>query len=464
MEGQNVALTNDQQQALEAIAEWWNGGAEKGEKHFILSGEPGSGKTFLAKQAVKQLKTAVPLFTAPTNEAVYQLQQALGDYSGEVVTTARALGLAMRAREEKQVLAPTKEPMLEDYNLLVVDEASMVGGLRDDAEHEELLDYILASGISVLWLGDPQQLPPIYSDRKIDRGESPVFDESFVKLTGASRAHLSEIVRHSGDLLQFVRSIRSEKKQQAFPEYSASVKRIPPRSLEKTLFETQYFEAFLAGEARYIAWTNKRVDEINAKIRAHRFGEAIARTHPFCAGDQILFAAPVMLDRDAPLFAQDFATFHKSKQYGTLVTTNAKGEVTSVEDGELWGIKCYSLYVKLESGQEPRILVPTAQGAKRLAAIKSRLAKEAKEAKAARNWKLSHELWKHFHAVTALFGQLKHSYAMTGHRSQGSTIPIVFADADNLLGNFNTKIGQKNFYVAVSRAQKELLIVIRRVR
>ena len=59
-------LTEGQQNAIDALQGWWN----SKEQNIVLSGSPGTGKTFLAKFFVNSLNGCVPLFTAPTNEAV----------------------------------------------------------------------------------------------------------------------------------------------------------------------------------------------------------------------------------------------------------------------------------------------------------------------------------------------------------------------------------------------------------
>lgn len=453
-----MKLTQDQENALQAISNWWNGD----NKHFILSGEPGVGKTFLAKQAVTQLGKAVPLFTAPTNEAAYQLGAALGDSAVEVTTTHKALGLGMTTHKKEQTLTQIKSSILEDYNLLVVDEASFPGFGSASAVNgnfnADLLDYIIDDNIRVLWLGDPEQLPPINSEH------SPVFTEEFTKAVGreAEKYHMSDVVRHSGDLLDFVRALRSWKKTSPFPKRGESVTLVKPRNLEVEIFKEENFRQFIRGESKLIAWTNKRVDELNQKLRVHRYGAEIAKTQLYCPGDQILFASPLMVDTGCAPEDQDIYKFYKQPEYRTEVTTNAKAEVAKVTLSSLWGVECYALELRIDGKVDKKVLAPTVRGKNQLYKVKSAIATDAKALSKGKKYGEAGKVWEQFHAVKLAFADLKHAYAITGHRSQGSSIPVVWADVDNLLLNKSAIVGRKNLYVSCSRAKQRLVLITNR--
>jgi hypothetical protein len=355
----------------------------------------------------------------------------------------------MSNRDEQQVLTQVRPHKLDDFNLLIVDEASMADKKEKPKDPVGLMDYIRDTGIRVLWLGDSEQLPPI------NKAKSPVFGEPMTSY------HLTEVVRQGGELLEFIRAIRGENwiATKPFPlQTSAVIDLIKPRNLAARMFEPEVFDKFIAGQAKYIAYTNAKVDSVNAMIRAHRFGEDVAKRYAYCPGDHILFKSPFMVDQGVPLESQDLQTFFKSKRYGTLITTNSKAEVIRVTDASLWTVPCYKLELRLDGKVDKLILTPTAEGEARLKAILNAIASDAKKASGygrAKQWEL-------FHAVKSAFADLKHAYAWTGHRSQGSTIPWVFADVDNLLANSLAVVGKKNFYVACSRAKERLTLVTNR--
>jgi exodeoxyribonuclease V len=56
------------------------------------------------------------------------------------------------------------------------------------------------------------------------------------------------------------------------------------------------------------------------------------------------------------------------------------------------------------------------------------------------------------------FANLNYSYALTIHKSQGSTFANVFVDLPNLMRDRNLKERNQLLYVAVTRAAKRLFI------
>ena len=56
------------------------------------------------------------------------------------------------------------------------------------------------------------------------------------------------------------------------------------------------------------------------------------------------------------------------------------------------------------------------------------------------------------------FANLNYSYALTVHKSQGSTFQNVFVDLPNLMRNSNIRERNQLLYVAVTRAAKRLFV------
>ena len=57
------------------------------------------------------------------------------------------------------------------------------------------------------------------------------------------------------------------------------------------------------------------------------------------------------------------------------------------------------------------------------------------------------------------FAKVKHSYAITTHRSQGMTIDKVFVSWRDIKKCNNASLRHKLLYVAASRAKSELTII-----
>jgi len=129
----------------------------------LLTGGPGTGKTFTAAEFVKAALAALPsekrqqfriLLTAPTGKAVAQLEGNLRASLEESScirsgTLHAVLGIRENEREEEE-----ESRLFAD--LIIVDECSMI----DARIFSRLLASVL-SGTRLLLIGDKNQLPPI---------------------------------------------------------------------------------------------------------------------------------------------------------------------------------------------------------------------------------------------------------------------------------------------------------------
>ena len=59
----------------------------------------------------------------------------------------------------------------------------------------------------------------------------------------------------------------------------------------------------------------------------------------------------------------------------------------------------------------------------------------------------------------SMFANVKHSYAITTHRSQGMTIPRVYVSWKDIKKCDNVVLRHKLLYVAASRAKEHLSII-----
>lgn len=136
-EKQNLAI----QQALEAGM-------------LILTGGPGTGKTYTAKKIALNLLTKSLFFkkslilAAPTSKALDQLKKSIGTLPGDVEIIADTL--------HKLVEFKSKKPAYLNASCIIVDEASMI-----EAPLMAKLFSCLGNEAKVILMGDPYQLPPV---------------------------------------------------------------------------------------------------------------------------------------------------------------------------------------------------------------------------------------------------------------------------------------------------------------
>jgi len=125
---------------------------------IILTGSPGTGKTYLLQELKRKYRCT---FTATTHKAVSALQDAV---NADVITIHSLLALIPRSGGYKQIEDRFQANMsVHKHTVLVIDEASMVD--------KELYKYIpIEHFYMVIFVGDVNQLPPVH-------GTSYVFKE-----------------------------------------------------------------------------------------------------------------------------------------------------------------------------------------------------------------------------------------------------------------------------------------------
>ena len=103
-----------------------------------------------------------------------------------------------------------------------------------------------------------------------------------------------------------------------------------------------------------------------------------------------------------------------------------------------------------ERGKKITLRVLTPSGAFRLS---NRLNELSMEAKGGKRYK-----WREFWELKEAFHEIRHSYAITSHRSQGSSYRKVFVDLEDLMLNRNKAEAFRSLYVSCTRQREELWI------
>jgi exodeoxyribonuclease V alpha subunit len=154
----------------------------------LLTGLPGAGKTHTQRVIVELARRAGirVLLCAPTGKAARRMRDLTGH---DALTIHRALGYSPN---EDRFLRDEDDPLSNDVELVIVDEASMLS--------LELADALFraAGDCHVLLVGDTDQLPPIGPGRVL---------ADLVDSDAAPRVHLTAIYRQAARSL-IIRSAR----------------------------------------------------------------------------------------------------------------------------------------------------------------------------------------------------------------------------------------------------------------
>ena len=191
-----ISLTIGQQEALARMFDWNK--THKIDSKFTLIGSAGTGKStvigyFIPQCGIPKNKIAV---SAPTHKA----KTVITKFTGLEGFTLQAL-IGLRPDTELEnfdinnpMFAPISEPRIALFDLVVIDECSMVN--KALKEHLDRQSQIF--GTKIIYLGDEKQLPPI--NEKIST--------TFTEVEHTFR--LTEIVRqnNTNPLMEIINSLK----------------------------------------------------------------------------------------------------------------------------------------------------------------------------------------------------------------------------------------------------------------
>lgn len=148
-----ITFNEQQVEAITLILTWLR---TSGKKFFTLAGYAGTGKTVCMRKVVESYHGGF-VVSAPTHKAKLVIENATG-YPGK--TLHSLLGLRPDIDLENfnpndPIFNPIAPSKINDYNLIIIDEASMVNKDLFEMINEKITD------VKVLFIGDPAQCPPV---------------------------------------------------------------------------------------------------------------------------------------------------------------------------------------------------------------------------------------------------------------------------------------------------------------
>ena len=391
---------------------------------FVFKGSAGTGKTFCMREVLARTKKSKVkfAFTAPTNKAAKELRAITGNAG----TIFSLLGLRIDKSGEVKALVAGKAPNdLSELDVIFIDEASMINRQLKTILEEAAVKFDL----KVVFMGDAAQLPPV------GESESPVW-----KLQG-SNATLTKVMRHDNQILNLVTEIRGqiESLTPSVNLKSDNANGIGVWKVTKAQFKNDIYNAACEGvfgdgvSGKVIAWRNATVEAYNEIIRRAIFGAA-AMPGNYMKGERIVAAGPCLRADELLLSTDDEALVESTIDCTHPIVTK---------------YKAIELFCRNEMNKAIRLLVLHPDSKQQFADDSTKLAHDAKA---------NPKLWKKFWEHKELFHDIKYGYALTTHRSQGSTYKTVFVDYQDILLNRNRREAFQCLYVACSRPTTQLII------
>lgn len=405
-------LNKDQTRLLMSLNNFYS---DPNQQYYVLSGQAGVGKTtcmrFFAEQLFSNNSSIKICMGGPTNKSTAVLADAVSNSDITFKTIHSLLGLRMMANGEVKELTDAGQDSVGNYDLVIVDEASMISS--------ELISYIkkktALADTKIVFIGDKEQLPPV--GEKV----SPIWTQFKLNY------ELTEVMRHQNSILEFVQSIRGNHN----PEFVSPGDQVFIDSEDEFTSKIQRLAQageFHNGKSKAIAWRNITVDFLNNFIRQNN--PITNSTDKFVKGDRIVFKQPVFVDERM------------------LASTDEEGSVVDVRVAHHTKypmLKAWQVKIKLDcsSGHVTAYIIHSDS--------EPMLQQMLDEFKNKKRWDL---FWK----LKDAFNDIAYGYALTAHRSQGSSFEKIFVDCGDIMLNRQQDERTKCLYVACSRASKQLHI------
>lgn len=237
------------------------------ETSMTLSGYAGTGKTSLmemiAKKGQKQFKPV--MFCATTNKAAAVLNDRVSKAGFKASTLNKVFGINVEVDSSKAYNARNLVNVLKDVDIMpgttiIIDEASMI----NEENYKILNDIAKEHHLKIIYVGDEAQLAPVNEDKisKVFRnGEGKV-----IRLTQVERTDDNAILKEAtairnGEPLSKVSSFNSKGEGVAYisPQHQEAINEVIDKYVKGLKQNPNYF--------RILAYTNKAVTAYNNQVR-----------------------------------------------------------------------------------------------------------------------------------------------------------------------------------------------------
>lgn len=237
------------------------------ETSMTLSGYAGTGKTSLMEMIAKkgQKQNRPVMFCATTNKAAAVLNDRVSKAGFKASTLNKVFGINVEVDSSKTYNARNLVNVLKDVDIMpgttiIIDEASMI----NEENYKILNDIAKEHRLKIIYVGDEAQLAPVNEDKisKVFRnGEGKV-----IRLTQVERTDDNAILKEAtairnGEPLSKVSSFNSKGEGVAYisPQHQDAINEVIDKYVKGLKQNPNYF--------RILAYTNKAVTAYNNQVR-----------------------------------------------------------------------------------------------------------------------------------------------------------------------------------------------------
>lgn len=427
--------------------------ADEGADDMYLTGKAGTGKTTNLAEMIQhcQRHNISYVVCAYTHKACDVIRDTLAmSVGGEILCSTLHSYLTKvptindKARRLKHVESNKVIGSIERVQVVFIDEYSFIGE-QDLMDIREVQDGDEDKGvppIKIVWLGDPNQLPPV--------GDVPA-----VRPHGSYDIRLTKVYRQAehSPLLDTLDLLVDWIEGRGDPHYLPA-----HEALLRDRDVVEEYRKSACNDKILLAYTNRRVEEMNAALAPKGAPNVI-----FCPSMQTYFKFLGTEFKPTKIYAYR-SVIELNTKYKTLehLTYNMAAE---------WPIEFFD--VRHPEGGEMTLAVVFGHHTYKM--VKEQLKQAAVEANKAipddniTAWcrmnpntdkaRNRARAWRDFLTFDKCVVCVDHPYATTIHKSQGSTFKEVYVDTQDvaIAGNFSMNTYLKLLYVAFSRASDKVI-------
>lgn len=469
--GINFKLNEQQVNALNTIASWLKQPSTRTSNPFYtLVGYAGTGKTTIMRVLLAYIEQAMKVknrfvkLAAPTHKAKMVLQNATGM---EAMTIHQLLGLRADYNLDNYQtgdvdfnVAGSKLP-INQATFIIIDEVSMV----NDNLINDISVIAKDKGIKVILVGDKAQLEPVNQGDVSIAFKNP----NVVELDKVERQKDSNPLLVMLDYMRgifadgssnFVHQSKLNENGDGVLFADNTKDGIDILNVMVNMFSSDRFKTDL-NYVKALAWTNGAVTNINNAIR-----KSMGYTDELNIGEPVSMYYTIEVTDNMYLYnSMDYRITDSgdATEKIDLLGIELDGKYVSLLD-ESANIEFKNIFVVTDKNKETEIAKAISAKLEEIYALRNTISDKELKVKLAKFWsKLNSSFLTTFpithNGRTIKNKAIDYSYAITVHKSQGSTYNNVFVSEADINNNSNTRNRNQLKYVALSRASETAVVI-----
>lgn len=440
-------------------------------QYYVIEGKAGTGKTTIAKEILKEFKDEQIYVAAVSHKAKGVIKNSFGeDTKGKKFFSIASLlgmkGINDNDTQTTKFQVGLKVPLLDNPPaLLVIDEASMIT--------EDVLKKIIDINSSLseslqfqmLFLGDIGQIQPIRDEQsEFYRTHKDLLNKKSDIFNSKHKSKLITRVRQgeANPILPYA-DYFWENSQKENPELNPTQHIVRNNQITdkgSLLFSNSEAEVLssvikavknavekgLTNHVKIVTYHVNEKTELNQKIHEALFG----KDSDYSKGDMLILNSPY----DLP-------------DVNATMENSSEIQIKSIQDTDVDEFGVHTLYLETNgtaytrTGNEQKDCVIQVVSRNDIGLYNQKLQELASRAKRQTNRALKKQAWGDFWEYKGRYADVDFGYAITAHKSQGSTYDIVVVDEKDIMGTTATSNQEKSelIYTALTRPRKTAIVI-----